>query len=103
MLTRQVETTPLNRLLGCALQKLACGLAKELSYVHLLCLPSGDHPTLTSSEGLFVEESAEEVVEETAASQRGASEGHASAAPSLRRVHFAEVLDPRRLPGNHPP
>src|SRR5215210_2698342 len=104
MLARQVEATPFDGLLGRPLQELARGVAKELGNVHLLRLPPGDHPAPArrpaGTNGLLVEEPAEEVVKEAATPRRGSSEGRAPVS-SLRRVDLAEVLDPGLLPGDY--
>src|SRR5918998_3865535 len=87
VLARQVQATPLHRLLGRPLQKLARSVGEELGYIHLLCLPPGSHTATARPSGLFVEEPVKEVVEEATASKRRTSEGSASAAdPRLRSV-----------------
>ena len=82
VLAHQVEVAPLHGLLGSPLQELRRGVGEVLRYVYLFSLPPGSHPTTSAgrSEGLVVEEPAEEVVEQaaapqSAAPQRGAFEG----------------------------
>src|SRR5215211_4747765 len=69
VLAAQVEAAPLHCLLGCPLQEVGRGIGEVLGYVDLLRLSRSSHPAPSGEPcGLFVEESAEEVVEEAAAS-----------------------------------
>jgi hypothetical protein len=103
VLARQVEASPLDRLLGRALQELRRGVAKELGNVHLLGLSLRNCPAPANPQWLFLKEPVEEVVEEAAAStQRGSSSEGRAPDSGLRSVDLAEVLDPLAFPGDYP-